>query len=121
MAISINPGIASAINAKTQISTDVALKEQPTTGLPKFGLGNGKADPQKPSELNFSTALKSFVNDWEVSQRTLNNRIKGLAPENRDLINVQVSVNRLNVYTQVMTQVGETVNSSLKRLQQMGS
>jgi len=79
-----------------------------------------KSAPQ-PAELPKPTSvLDQIAKQWEQLNSRLQTRIAQLNGPGRDLIQLQSDVNSINLRTQAVTQIGESVSTTVKRLAQLG-
>jgi len=67
------------------------------------------------------SGLTEFSANWHRSQHLLNRKISQLPADQRELIQLQTEMSKLQLQTQLITVVGETVSSTVKRVQQMGN
>ena len=111
---------ANEINSTNlQASGDIQAVPSPKS---KFSLNAG-VDQVKGIRVSASIfkTISQFMNNWELSDRLFQEKLKMLSPENRSLVELQGSINRLNLQTNLAVQVGEASSNAIKRLHQMGS
>ena len=65
--------------------------------------------------------LADFDRVWAKAQIDSARKIRALRPESRELVELQVTVNQLGVGTQILTQAAESVNGTIRRVQQLGA
>lgn len=81
------------------------------------------ADTQISSPLRgeWPHVLKDFNASWNEAYQKTQQAVQHLPRESRELIQVQVLVNKVGVQTQLFSQLGEAVGSTLRKIQQFGS
>ena len=91
---------------------------------PRFSLDLG-IEKGAESGINASSSivrnLEQFMNSCESSDRIFREKLKTLSSENRSLVELQASVNKLNLQSNLGVQIGEAASNTIKRLHQMGS
>ncbi len=73
------------------------------------------------TDSSVGQAAVGFVNRWEQTQKGTEKKINSLPKEARELFDLQLEVSRLGIQAQLVTKAGETLTSTVKRLQQMGA
>ena len=64
--------------------------------------------------------IQNIENQWQSIQNKSVNMINALPKNVQPLVQTQLLVNDLSLKSQMITKVGESVSSTVKRLQQMG-
>ena len=72
-------------------------------------------------EKSFGEILNNFAASWEKAQRESEAKIKKLPSDYRPLLELQMTVHRLNLSSELVSRAGEAASSTVKKLQQMGS
>lgn len=75
----------------------------------------------KPSAYSFKDALNNIENSWMFVQHKSDKLISTLPLNVRPLVETQILVNELSLKAQMITRAGESVASTLRRIQQFGS
>jgi thiaminase len=108
------------------------ISERANLGLSKSNINKTFSDVleqvgvESKNEKNTLTQLAtdatvSFINEWNIANQSSIEMISKVSPEYKSYIELQLSVNKLNLQTQLLTKAGETVSNSIKRVQQMGA
>ena len=82
-----------------------------------------KAPPSNGSPLPGDGAVEllgELAREWHLSETTLRERLKGLPAQLRDLHTLQVSVNKLQLYSEFISRAAEAASSVVRRIQQSG-
>ena len=108
-------------NNALKVGGDVQGSQLPKTRFSlDLGVEKGAGSGTKVSS-SIVRNLEQFVNNWESSDRLFREKLKTLTPENRSLVELQESVNKLNLQSNLGVQIGEAASNTIKRLHQMGS
>lgn len=65
--------------------------------------------------------LEQFVKNWEQAEQKSLAQLKTVAPQYKEFIQLQLTVNQLHLQTELMTKGAEAIGSTLRRLQQVGN
>lgn len=85
------------------------------------GLGSGKTSSSFKDKLSIiSGNIQNIENQWQSIQNKSVGMINALPKNVQPLVQTQLLVNDLSMKSQMITKVGESVSSTVKRLQQMG-
>lgn len=104
-------------NISPRISTSREhLLTQQTTGDRKLNT-NPQSGSGRGLESQLASALETFNQRWDSAQNDFQQKLKTLAPQFRSTFELQRKVQELNFSTQLATQIGEALNSSLRKLQ----
>ncbi len=72
-------------------------------------------------EKSFGEILNNFAASWEKAQRESEAKIKKMPSDYRPLLELQMTVHRLNLSSELVSRAGEAASSTVKKLQQMGT
>lgn len=79
---------------------------------------------KKPEGLSFNQVMERSLNDlertWKVTTAKANNLVPALPKEYQTLFELQKSVYQTHFQTEIVTKVGDSVQSTLKKLQSQG-
>ena len=85
------------------------------------GLASGKTSSGFKDKLSIiSGNIQNIENQWQSIQNKSVGMINALPKNVQPLVQTQLLVNDLSLKSQMITKVGESVSSTVKRLQQMG-
>jgi hypothetical protein len=68
-----------------------------------------------------SAGLEKLDNSWKASFRTSRKMISSVPSQHRALFEAQISVSRVHFQTELVTKIGDSVQGTMKRLQQQGA
>ncbi len=108
-------GSVNAVQKPTKLSGQNPEAIRTGHKFPSATPGAASATPATPQSV-----LLGFEQQWQRAQAESQRKLKLLAPESRSLVELQTSVNRLGFQSQLFSQAAESVNSTLRRLQQLG-
>ena len=80
-----------------------------------------RVKPQAVSSEAVKTGVVSFMKEWQQTERGFAQKIRKLAPEHRSFLELQLSVNKLHLRTELVTKAAENLSGTMKRLQQAGN
>ena len=111
--------------SKGQPSKAAALaKPYRELAVASSGVGHPPA-PQPASSSSAAELLQRaalhFEKQWLQAHNQTERRIRALDPSLRPVFELQTTVQELGLKTNLVSQLGETMSSTLRRLQQLGS
>ena len=65
--------------------------------------------------------IVNYLNDWRGVSQEIQDKVQGLPRQMKDLVELQMHVHTLQLQTNLATKAGETVSSTVRRVQQMGA
>lgn len=89
----------------------------PTATVGRAGIAPKSAVVETPSAA--ASVLDQISRQWTQLNSRLQTRIAQMGGANRELMQIQVDVNSLNLTTQAATQLGEGLSQTVKRLAQV--
>lgn len=95
------------------------INEQHTSAAAKGSLGVSGPEPSRSAALD--RAWNDFQRDWLSSTKQMRGLVSGVPAKSRRLVELQLLSQQLHLRSLVAAKAGESVSSSLRRVQQMGS
>lgn len=65
--------------------------------------------------------LVTYIKNWANTDQALERAMKKVGTEYRSVVELQRSVHQLSLHTEMMSRVGESLSSSIRRVEQMGN
>jgi len=101
------PGVSSPKSVKTGQFEQILLQK--------------RGEKSAPNRNEAIERLSGFFSEWrDVHAKTVKS-LDRLPKEAKEMMELQIAVNRLHLRTTLATKAGETFSSTLRRVQQMGS
>jgi hypothetical protein len=113
-----------------RLSTAEGISSLSRAGQPNFaqvlaettkGLGFRAPRAEVPLQNLLERKLEQVVTGWERSGAKMIKLVEKLPAEVRPLMETQIVVNKLALDVQLITRAGETLGSTLRQVQQLGS
>lgn len=98
----------------------ITNRSQPHETFSNVLLAKGQSQITPAPQGSTLRSLEAYLQSWENSQRRTNKAMELLPAQSRELLQLQVEVQRLGLETHVLTALGECVSSTMKRVQQSG-
>ena len=83
--------------------------------------GAAPKDDAQIDRIDVQNELVGYLQDWQSAAEAIQDKVSALPREVRDLVELQRSVHTLQLQTHLAAKAGETVSSTLRRVQQMGA
>lgn len=87
---------------------------------------NQSADPGQASLSSslssmIGEGLVTYIKNWANTDQALERAMKKVGNEYRSVVELQRAVHQVSLHTEVMSRVGDSLSSSIRRVEQMGN
>lgn len=87
-------------------------------------INSREVDSQFDSSINktgLTNIIKDFSSEWQEVYQQNQFKLSKLSGEHRELVELQMRANKLNLVTNLATKAADTVSSTLKKVNQLGA